>query len=315
MIIAVPCSILGYQYVYLPAQYAPKVKVFNITAVADPSGAYTLETVNGLNYWWKRFTPMAIILETGDQVVLNLRSADVSHRFYVPGLNIGPVDIRPDKMARVKFTAKKAGVFQYFCMTLCGNCHCFMTGWIVISRKGETLDIPNPIVCPLCFVEFDWPFDGDLIDLGDHIYFNMSCYTCHGMEGRGNVKNLNYAKKTIPAHNTTVAKLFLRTEEDAATFNDLLCKHDDLEDLEDEPDIPLFKLVLARYNALKEIIKNGSDPEKLDPAGPEPPLWMPAWKYKLKEREIDALIAYFIDLYWWDEDEEEDEDEDTEDML
>lgn len=302
VIIAVPLSILGYQYSYLPSQYTPEVKVFNITAVGKPSAAYTLETVNGLNYWWKIFKPMTILLTTGDDAVLNLRSSDISHRFYIPGLNLGPIDVKPGEMTSMRFTAEKPGFFQYFCTTLCGNCHFFMTGWIIVSRKGETPVIPDPIRCPACVSDFTRPPENDLIALGEHVYFGYSCYACHGIEGRGGVKNFNYAKKTIPAHNTTVNKLFLKTEEDAIIFNELLCKDYNLENLEEDPDIFLFNMVLARYNALKEIIKNGSLPEKLDTEIPEPPLWMPAWLYKLTEREIEALIAYFIDLYNWDED-------------
>ena len=30
---------------------------------------------------------------------------------------------------------------------------------------------------------------------------------------------------------------------------------------------------------------------------------MPAWQYLLEEREIDALLSYFIDLEPWDEEE------------
>jgi hypothetical protein len=28
---------------------------------------------------------------------------------------------------------------------------------------------------------------------------------------------------------------------------------------------------------------------------------MPAWQYLLEEREIDALLAYFVSLYDWEE--------------
>jgi hypothetical protein len=63
---------------------------------------------------------------------------------------------------------------------------------------------------------------------------------------------------------------------------------------------------VARYKALKDIIRNGSVPEKRDPTGPDPPLWMPAWQYKLTNHEIDSLIVYFVDLYQWEDDEEND---------
>jgi hypothetical protein len=301
----VPCSVFCYQYIYLPARRPPDARVFDITAVGAGSGAFTLEDVNGLNYWWKRFSPMTILLEVGDPVILRLRSADVTHQFYIPRLNVGPVDIKPGHVKEVRFTAEKAGIYQYFCTTMCGNCHCYMTGWIVVNPEGRSHNTPDPIVCPVCFVDYDKPADGDMIRLGDYLYLKNSCNPCHGWEGVGGVRNPNYAKESVPAHNTTAQKIFLKAKEDADAFSELLRSQEDLDDLEEDPDIPMFKVVLARYRALKELIRNGSPPQKLDPSGPEPPLWMPAWQYKLSDREIDALILYFIDLYPWEEDEEE----------
>ncbi|MFZ5563020.1 MAG: hypothetical protein ACOZBW_03145, partial [Thermodesulfobacteriota bacterium] len=259
----------------------------------------------GLNYWWKRFPPMTILLETGDRVVLKLKTADVSHQFYIPGLGLAPVPIVPGHPAELRFTADREGIFQYFCTTMCGDCHTYMTGWIVVSPKGRPIKPPEPVVCPLCYMDFGPPPHEKMVDLGEHFYQTMGCISCHGVWGRGGVKNFNYAKETIPAHNTTAAKLFLRTPEDARTFFDLLEKTGDLEELDEDPDIPLFNVVRDRYEALRQIIRNGSTPEKLDPAGPEPPLWMPAWKYRLTDRDIDALILYFIDIYLFDAEPEE----------
>jgi hypothetical protein len=306
LIIAIPVGIYLYQYEYLPSQYDKGTKIFNITSIAEPSGAYTLNEVNGLNYWWKRFAPMTILLETGDRVVLKIKTADMTHQFYVPGLGLGPVAIVPGHIAELRFTAEREGIYQYFCTTMCGDCHTYMTGWIVISAKGKKIEAPVPIVCPLCYLDFDKPPPDNMLELGEYLYQTLGCISCHGVWGKGGVNNFNYAKTTIPAHDTTAAKLFLLTPEDARSFSELLKHNSDLDDLEEEPDIPLFNVVLDRHNALKQIVRNGSTPEKLDKAGPEPPLWMPAWKYRLTDREIDALILYFIDFYLFEADEEED---------
>lgn len=305
LIVAIPVGIFLYQYAYLPSRCDNGAKIFNITSVAKPSGAYTLEEVNGLNYWWKRFMPMTILLETGDRVVLKIKTADMTHQFYVPGLGLGPVAIVPGYITELGFTAEKEGIYQYFCTTMCGDCHTYMTGWIVVSPKGGEIEAPNPIVCPLCSLESTKPPQDNMIALGEYLYQTSGCISCHGVWGKGGVSNFNYAKSTIPAHDTTAAKLFLQTPEDARVFFELLEHNSDLDDLVDTPDIPLFNVVLDRYNALKQIVRNGSTPEKLDKAGPEPPLWMPAWKYRFTDREIDALILYFIDFYLYEADEEE----------
>ena len=57
--------------------------IFNLTGVGA-DGVWTTEPVNGLNYWWQSFEPATLYVTEGDEVVINLRSADVFHRFYLP---------------------------------------------------------------------------------------------------------------------------------------------------------------------------------------------------------------------------------------
>ena len=78
----------------------------------------------------------------------------------------------------------------------------------------------------------------------------------------------------------------------------------DFEDLEEEPDIPLFNLVLKQYYAAKDLIKKGKHCAKEDVAGPEPPLWMISWENLLTDHDIDSIIVYLLTLYEWEDDEE-----------
>ena len=72
-------------------------------------------------------------------------------------------------------------------------------------------------------------------------------------------------------------------------------------DSDEAPEIAMFPVVKTRYENAKEIIRKGRYSSKADPAGPEPPLQMPAWQYIIGEREIDALLLYFVSLYPWEE--------------
>ena len=71
--------------------------------------------------------------------------------------------------------------------------------------------------------------------------------------------------------------------------------------MEEPPEIALFPVVRTRFDNAKEIIRKGRYSSKLDPDGPEPPLQMPAWQYIVEERDIDALLVYFVSLYPWEE--------------
>ncbi|MBD3854075.1 MAG: hypothetical protein IFJ96_04780, partial [Acidobacteria bacterium] len=103
-------------------------------------------------------------------------------------------------------------------------------------------------------------------------------------------------------HNTTAEKLFLASEEDAEFFIELIEEVGDLSEIEEPPEgISRFPVVRARYDNAKEIIRKGRYSSKAALDGPEPPLQMPAWQYIVEEREVDALLAYFVSLYLWEE--------------
>lgn len=291
-----------YRQAATPGHGEPGVVVLNLTGVAS-KGVWTLADVNGLNYWWKSFEPATLYVREGDRVVLNLRSADLVHRFYVPELAVGPVDVEPGHMSTVRFTASRAGVFQYYCTSMCGACHFYMRGWIVVTAPGEKPVEPPPILCVLCRPgqELPPPPTDGLVELGAYLYLEKGCVTCHGPEGRGGVENRNSANSPVPAHDTTAQKLFLGSPEEAGELIELVEAGVDLDALDEPPEIGRFALVRTRLDQAREIIRKGRYSAKLDPAGPEPPLQMPAWQFLVKEREIDALLVFFVSLYPWED--------------
>ena len=299
-LVGVPIGVARYQDFQVSAGHAPSTRIITLIGVAK-DGAWTTDEVDGHNYWRKTFTPATLYLEEGEQVTLRLQSADVHHRFYVPALNIGPIDIEPGHTEHVQFQASSPGTYQYHCTSMCGDSHFYMKGWIVISPKGATSEQPEPIVHrPDLAVQ---PKE-DMLRWGKYLHQKMGCITCHGVDGQGGVENLNYVKKTVPAHNTLAEKLFLEEKEDADAFLKLLLDRVDLDNMEEEPDISMFTLVLRQYKAAKELIEKGQECGKLDAAGPEPPLQMPAWRNILTDYDVEAILAYLITLYTWDEEEE-----------
>jgi len=290
---AVPGLVLVYHEIYRPWRCSERV--INITGVGA-RGAWTLETVNGLNYWWKSFEPATIHMQQNENVVLRLLSADVFHQFYVPALGIGPVDVEPGYIKEIRYRAEKAGVFQYYCTSMCGGCHFYMQGWIVVTPAGQKPATPRPISCSLCLPTFERPAEAEAVALGEYLYQTMGCMTCHGIAGRGGIENYNYIKRTVPAHNRTAEKIFLTDAQDRQTFLDLIRQGVDLNEPDEPPDIARYRLVVARFNAAVELIKKGKEAARLDMAGPDPPLHMPAWRDKLSSRQICAIIGYFISL-------------------
>jgi plastocyanin len=302
-VLMVAVAVAWYGTAAIPGIDEPGVVVVNLTGVAN-DGVWTLDEVSGLNYWWKTFEPATIYVREGDEIVLNLRSADLYHQFYVPAFAVGPVDVEPGHMATVRFTASRSGVFQYYCTSMCGACHFYMRGWIVVTPRGEEPVRPPPILCSFCLLGDDpLPPPDEFLVLGEYLYRRKGCSTCHGPEGRGGVPNENSTAGTVPDHASTAQKLFLASAEDAEAFLQLLEWNADLGALEEEPEILRYPILRARFENAREIIRTGRYSAKLDPAGPEPPLQMPAWQFLIGDREIDALLGYFISLYPWQDDE------------
>ena len=300
LLVLVPSLVFWYELGWRPARYGKDIPVIELTGVAS-SGIWTLEPVTNINYWWKQFTPATIHLELGQKVLLRFRSADVYHQFYVPALDFGPVPVLPGIVREVELEVDRPGSFEYFCTYMCGDCHFYMRGWIVVTPPGEEPVEPDPVSCPLCIPDFGDPPQGDPIALGNYLYQAKGCGTCHGFEAEGGVENYNYINGEIPAHNTTAEKFFLRSREDAETLVDLFRNGETVDEDAEDPEISGFSVVKARFLAAKDLIRQGKNAAPLDLNGPSPPLQMPAWKYKLSDPEIDAILGYFISLYEWDE--------------
>lgn len=98
----------------------------------------------------------------------------------------------------------------------------------------------------------------DPVKRGQAIFSRVGCTGCHGPTGEGGYPNNNVVGGKIPSL-TFVADGYSKEE-------------------------------------LKARIRNGVKPEKADPRGPEPMLYMPAWGEILKDDEIDALADYLISL-------------------
>lgn len=103
------------------------------------------------------------------------------------------------------------------------------------------------------------PVYASSIERGRAIYQKAGCIGCHGFEGRGGIRNSNMDLGEEVPPLTYVSEGFTREE-------------------------------------LKETIREGKYPARADRSGPTPPLWMPSWKQKLTDEEIDAVVDYLTSL-------------------
>lgn len=144
-----------------------------------------------------------------------------------------------------------------------------------------------------------------LLEIGKKTY-QLYCRSCHGLDGEGDVKNPNYQNDVIPALNLVAERMFLFEREDADVIIDAIEQFGDLNKAEPKPDVMRYQVVLAQYNAIREVVINGNPAAKLKPDGPSP-FNMPSWQKSIPEDEINAVIAYLISLYDFEEYEDEED--------
>ena len=103
------------------------------------------------------------------------------------------------------------------------------------------------------------PVYASAAERGAAIFVKAGCVACHGPQGKGGIVNRNM-------------------------------------DMGEE--VPPLTYVSDGYSKeeLKQIIRDGRYPAKANRDGLPPPLWMPSWKERLSDEEIDAVVEYLVSL-------------------
>lgn len=98
---------------------------------SDNSNSQNVKTFDMTAKDWE-FSMNKIAVSQGDKVVINLKSMDVEHGFYLPDFSINQKLIPGDNV-KVEFTADKKGTFTFKCNVPCGEGHREMTGTITVA--------------------------------------------------------------------------------------------------------------------------------------------------------------------------------------
>jgi cytochrome c oxidase subunit 2 len=157
-----------------------------LTTTRSDQGALVIE-VTGHQWWWEaRYddaTPSNIFttaneihIPVGQPVIIQLKSTDVIHSFWVPNL-AGKKDAIPGKSSSVWLVADRAGVFRGQCAEYCGMQHAHMA-FTVIAESPEKFWAwvaaqRQPAVQP----------STDAQVRGQQVFLSMPCVMCHTIQG------------------------------------------------------------------------------------------------------------------------------------
>ncbi|MCM2276310.1 MAG: c-type cytochrome [Candidatus Didemnitutus sp.] len=256
-------------------------------------GVWTDEIVVGGNAWRGDFRHARPVLAVGKTTRLRLTSADVVHTFSAPELGIDPVEVYPGKVVELLVTPKMPGLFEYYCTTVCGKAHFAMRGFFEVMGAGLAKKAP-PQPGAAYWLTAEPPAAAGTAARGQWLFRQQGCVTCHGEEGAAGVPNPNSMNARVPIISDLARRNFLFTSADAEAFARLLTLHPRLEGVTEAPRVPLFPVVKRQYLATLSLVREGRRSSRLDPAGPRPPLDMPAWGARLADEDLEAILTYLL---------------------
>jgi heme/copper-type cytochrome/quinol oxidase subunit 2 len=139
IIVGLPFGIRAYDRYLQPKASAPGTKEFTLTGHAQKGWVLGAVKANDIISLWQEKGPAEkplIEVSKGDQVIIKLRSADMTHGFSLKAFGIYIAKgIQPGKTVYVSFKADKVGTFNFMCTVFCGDIHRHMEGTLVVRDE------------------------------------------------------------------------------------------------------------------------------------------------------------------------------------
>jgi cytochrome c oxidase subunit 2 len=127
-------------------------------------------------------------------VRLILASEDVIHDFSVPSFRV-KMDVVPGHYNTMWFRPTRAGRYHFFCSQYCGTNHAVMGGWVTVMEQDEYAKWLSGTTA-----------SGDPVAVGERLYNDLACSTCHLPDGKGRGPSYNgvYGSQVKLAGGSTV---------------------------------------------------------------------------------------------------------------
>ncbi|WP_158736024.1 cytochrome c oxidase subunit II [Alteribacillus sp. YIM 98480] len=173
------------------------VIVLGVLAVPMLMQTYDLETkadrdafrvnVTGHQYWWQFDYPdqnirtsQELHLPANEDVVIELKSSDVIHSFWIPQLG-GKKDAIPGETNELYLETGDPGVYDGKCAELCGAAHTDMRFQVVVEEE-EDFEAWSEAVGQDITPEKTEPEEEGAVDEGERV-FQENCLACHAVDG------------------------------------------------------------------------------------------------------------------------------------
>ena len=150
---------------------------------------------------------------SGKAVHLTMESKDVIHSFWVPRL-AGKMDVIPNRLNSMWFTADEAGIYYGQCAEFCGTSHANMR-FRVIALPAEEFD---QWVQGRHAVDVFTPMD-DMVARGQEIFESTgTCFACHNVDGTAAIGTVGPDLTDFGSRTTLAAGMLANTPENLAAW-------------------------------------------------------------------------------------------------
>jgi cytochrome c oxidase subunit II len=155
--------------------------------------------VIGKQWMWKAQQPNGqkeineLHVPVGRNVRLIMGSEDVIHDLSIPAFRV-KMDVVPGHYNTMWFRPTVAGKYHFFCSQYCGTNHAVMGGWVTVMDPTEYA------------AWLSGSTDGDPVAVGEKLFSERACVTCHLSDGKGRAPSLNgvYGGRVLLADGSTV---------------------------------------------------------------------------------------------------------------
>jgi cytochrome c oxidase subunit 2 len=143
----------------------------------NPSGTYEIQVRaqqwNFLFEYPNGVTSDTLYVPRGREIKMRMSSSDVLHGFYIPAFRV-KYDILPNRYTSVWFEATKRGDYDLFCTEYCGRDHSEMDKVVRVVSQQDFQDWLESAATPK---------DIPLPRLGERLYSQRGCQSCHSLDG------------------------------------------------------------------------------------------------------------------------------------
>jgi cytochrome c oxidase subunit II len=196
------------------------VRTMMLVSPPSSSGKPDLVVV-GHQWWWEIRYPLAngseavtaneIHIPVGKRILLELRSADVIHDFWVPDLG-RKIDAIPGQPNQIWLESDKIGTFTGFCAEFCGASHAWMQIRVVAESEADFQIWRDHQASPAIIPQ------SATAQRGLELFRSNTCVNCHEVSGISTAIQIGPSLTHLAGRETLVAGALRNTSSDLARW-------------------------------------------------------------------------------------------------